>query len=318
MPTLVADIKSTNWQISTAGFGLIAQGLADIRQCIDLILRTAKGSDNLRPEFGSDIFRYVDYPVNQAVPNIKRCIIEALGIWEKRITIVSITHLIVNEQIYFFITYKLVDQDLIDSIFFNGDGGTTDTTGLILQAFYPPNPYGLAYRMDLELNDKTAVPDFPGSGFSTLSQLFAWVSSNWASYGRWVQLSDRIVLYANSEYTTGSISISLIAGLLKVEALIPTLEPGESYGIDFLPDGGLPAPAAPTGLLTPEQLLMWVQANWASYGTWSVQSGAIDVFGDFNPMEFSGDFNIGGSLTNYYLVLDSTVLYTATLTIDPV
>src|SRR5206468_1332928 len=100
--------------------------------------------------------------------------------------------------------------------------------------------------------------------------------------------------------TTGSISISLIAGLLKVEALIPTLEPGESYGIDFLPDGGLPAPAAPTGLQTPEQLLMWVQDNWASYGTWSVQSGAIDVFGDFNPMEFSGEFNIGGSLTNYY------------------
>lgn len=289
-----------------------------MRQCISLILSTAKGSDNLRPEFGSDIFRYIDYPVNQAVPIMKRCIIEAIGIWEKRISIVSISHQINNEQIIFFITYKPVDQDLIDSIFYTPGGVITDTAGLILQAFYPPNPYGNPYIMSLVLNDVAASPVFPPSGYSTLSQLFAWVSENWANYGRWVQLVDRIVLYANAEYTTGSISISLITGTIQVQALLPQLGVGETYGVNFSPNGDLPAPPPPSGLITPEALLMWVQANWAGYGTWSIEAGAIDVFGDFYSIEFGPDFNIGGSAFNYYLVLNSTVLNTATLNVIPV
>lgn len=318
MPTTVKNINSTNWQISTAGFGMIAEGFADIRQCIDIILRTVKGSDSLRPEFGSDIYKYIDYPVNQAVANIKRCIIEAIAIWEPRIRIVSISHLVVYEQIYFFIIYRPVDQDLIDSIFYNpGDGTTENPAGLILQAYYPPNPNGLAYKMALQLNEVDASPEFPDMGFSTLTQLFAWASTNWASYGRWVQLMDRIILYANPEYTSGAISIGLITGLLKVAALVPELGVGETYQVNFSPNGGLPAPSAPTGLNTPEDLLIWAQNNWAAYGTWSLESGAIDVFGEFNSSDFSSDFNIGGSSANYYLVLNSTVLISVTLTINP-
>lgn len=113
----IGEVKSTEWGLALSGFGDITQGLSDINQCIQVILFTKKGADPLRPEFGCDIFNYVDQPVTKAVPQMRREIIEALTLWEPRIQVVSITHTVAEGQVTFTITWKFpnaVDTDQID------------------------------------------------------------------------------------------------------------------------------------------------------------------------------------------------------------
>lgn len=313
MATAVTDIKSTNWQISSAAFGSVVQGLADIRQCLTILLATQKGADSLRPEFGSDLYKYIDYPVNIAVPLMKAAIIEAITIWETRIILVSITHSIKQENIIFDITYKLKDQDVTDNILYSATDSAIVEQGLILQAFYPPNSFHRQYTISLILNLSNAMPAPPDAGFSTLSLLFSWVQANWGYYGRWVQLIDRIILYANNDYTTGEIAIELIQGTLAVQAAFPALGAGQYYDVDFTQNADAPLPAFAGTFTTIEQVLLWVQANWGLYGTWEVVSGGYDVFGDFST-DYSDDFSSGGG-ASYYLQLRSTTLNTATLNI---
>jgi uncharacterized protein len=65
------------------------QGLADVEQCIAIILTTPQGSDPLRPTFGSDVWRYIDYPVNLATPRIVSELTRAITQWEPRVKLVS-------------------------------------------------------------------------------------------------------------------------------------------------------------------------------------------------------------------------------------
>lgn len=92
MTTLVPNIQSVNWQISRTGFGQIAQGLEDIRQCIFNILTTSRGTDPLRPEFGTLIYQYLDKPVNFAAPKIVSEILDGVRLWEQRVIIRKIVH----------------------------------------------------------------------------------------------------------------------------------------------------------------------------------------------------------------------------------
>lgn len=87
--------------LSAAGIG--ASGLADDRlgelvtdtqdvdQCIRIILTTPKGSDPHRPQFGSNMHLYVDYPVNVARPHIVREAVNSLREWEPRIEVVKVS-----------------------------------------------------------------------------------------------------------------------------------------------------------------------------------------------------------------------------------
>ena len=82
------QIQSTHWQLAPEADGFsVASGIDDIHLCITNILSTQKGTDILRPEFGSDHFRYIDYPEDVAVPNFVREITQALQKWETRIEI---------------------------------------------------------------------------------------------------------------------------------------------------------------------------------------------------------------------------------------
>lgn len=79
---------TTHWQLAPCTDRTsVVQGIDDIHLCISNILLTIKGSDILRPEFGSDHFRYIDQPEDIAVPNIVREITLALQLWEKRINV---------------------------------------------------------------------------------------------------------------------------------------------------------------------------------------------------------------------------------------
>jgi len=85
------EIKSTDRQFKLNDIGNAAEGLDDIDQCIKIILMTRKGSVPHRPEFGSDIWQYIDYPINESIPNIIKEAYDAITLWETRVLINSIT-----------------------------------------------------------------------------------------------------------------------------------------------------------------------------------------------------------------------------------
>lgn len=84
-----ATPDTPHWQLALGSDG-VAQQIADIHQCIRIILTTPKGSDPLRPEFGCDAGNFLDYPLDEARPHIVREVREALA-WEPRVTVESVT-----------------------------------------------------------------------------------------------------------------------------------------------------------------------------------------------------------------------------------
>src|ERR1700758_1609230 len=102
------DITSADWslmldsssptQMSGSGIGNVVQGVADINQCIGIILATPKGSDPLRPTFACDLWQWIDAPVNIARPNLVREIVEAITKWEPRVRVLSVVvNLVAND-----------------------------------------------------------------------------------------------------------------------------------------------------------------------------------------------------------------------------
>ena len=102
--TTLNEIKYVDWQYKLNEIGEVAAGIEDINQCIAIILSTQKGSVPHRPTFGSDILKYVDYPINSAKANIIRETIDAINQWETRVNIDSVsveidtTHLNIQVQ----------------------------------------------------------------------------------------------------------------------------------------------------------------------------------------------------------------------------
>lgn len=83
-------IRALNWQLKLNAPAEIVADIADIAQCIDVILRTPKGSDPHRPEFGADVWKYLDWPINKATPHIIRSVYDALSMWEPRAVLDSL------------------------------------------------------------------------------------------------------------------------------------------------------------------------------------------------------------------------------------
>ena len=73
-----------------AGLGLVVQGIADINQCIGIILSTPKGSDPLRPTFANDLWQLLDAPITVARPALVREIVEGITKWEPRVRVLSV------------------------------------------------------------------------------------------------------------------------------------------------------------------------------------------------------------------------------------
>lgn len=99
------DIHSADWQLSLTPEKVV-QGLADIQQCIFVILTTENGTDPTRPDFGCGVYSYIDKPVNFAVPNMKREIAKAIATYERRVKIIRILHTVEDGQITFKIEWK--------------------------------------------------------------------------------------------------------------------------------------------------------------------------------------------------------------------
>jgi len=105
------QITSVDWQPKLGEIGEIVEDIADINQCIKIILSTPKGSDPHRPEFGSDIWKYIDNPVNSAIPNIIREAVDAIHTWEPRVRIKSIRAEVIESQVIFHIEWVLKETE---------------------------------------------------------------------------------------------------------------------------------------------------------------------------------------------------------------
>lgn len=306
------------YQLSTVGPGAVATGLENIRQCIDLILRTIKGSDPLRPEFGCDVFRFSDRPYNIAIPNMKKAIVDALNLWETRITVSSITHEIVLQNLIFNITY-VTSQGIEETIRFalNNEGSTSvgqPGGGIIISAFIPSPITNGRYFINLLLDGIGAIPAVPASGFSNTGDMLAWVNSNYANYGRWYVADGKLVLYLASGVNQSVTLTVTQTALLTLKAQIFDLEPGEFYSLSLTLNGVNATPAFPTNSINNiEALLNWLRVNWA-YGTWALESvSSTGTSGDFNE-DFNEDFdNTGGIAGSRFLVFQTQNYTTGTL-----
>lgn len=87
--TTPKDIR--NWQIDINNSAAIVEGVNDIIQCIYIILTTIPGSDPLRPDFGSNVYKFIDKSANEVQGQLIYAAKEAIKKWEKRINVTKCT-----------------------------------------------------------------------------------------------------------------------------------------------------------------------------------------------------------------------------------
>ena len=79
---MIAPNDTRNWQVSMDDPAAIVEGVDDIVQSINIILTTIPGSDPLRPEFGSNVYQYLDKPLPSVLGKIIYEATTAIGRWE--------------------------------------------------------------------------------------------------------------------------------------------------------------------------------------------------------------------------------------------
>ena len=307
---ILQNITSPVWSLSIKSFGAVVQGITAIRQRIDIALTTSKGTDPLRPEFGTLIYTYQDAPISVAAVEIKKEIIKALQIWVPDITNIKVTYTIINAQVIFNIGYALVDIDLIDDIQYELDNGvlTGKSNQLVLQSFFPVNTTNQPYQVALSLNNVVVNPAPPSIGFDTIELLYDWILYNWKFLGKWLLQPDQLIgQISDPKYLTGSLVISVL-NLFKVWSSIPVLNPGQKWVVQFQPDPTATNYLADNPFYTLSDLVTGMQAQFGDYGSWNLESNT----GDFNS-DFNGDFNI--SNTKLVLITRNNPLAVITITV---
>lgn len=98
------------WQPKLNALGEIVDGVNEINQSIEIILMTRIGEDTLRPDFGCNIFQYLDRPINDIRADVSREIITALRTWEPRITVDSVETQVSSGHIIVTVSYSLTHQ----------------------------------------------------------------------------------------------------------------------------------------------------------------------------------------------------------------
>lgn len=103
------DIDAAHWQPALGTPGEVVEGLRDIDQAIRIVLTTPKGSDAHRPEFGSDLHLYIDWPHNRVTPYLVRETVEAIRRWETRVSVVQVQVLIDSAHITLRVVWRVAD-----------------------------------------------------------------------------------------------------------------------------------------------------------------------------------------------------------------
>ncbi len=108
-PTSYTSITAAHWQPALGSPGEAVEGLRDIDQAIRIILTTPRGSDPHRPEFGSDLHLYIDWPTDRVVPHLVREAVEAIRRWEPRVILVQVLTEIEEAHITLRVQWKVAD-----------------------------------------------------------------------------------------------------------------------------------------------------------------------------------------------------------------
>ncbi len=270
----------------------IVTGMNDVKQCVDVILKTRKREDPLRPHFGCGLFDWIDKPSQTAIPNMKKEILDALRQFERRITVQSIRHEILPGNVKFGIIYKLPDGDSdIFELTVSDQGVSTGTevSQLILQAVYDSDAF--RYAIALTLNGASVLPPAPAIGFATIADLFTWVTNYWYLFGAWHWLfaQNKVVLYVPANVAgSGSLIIQSITNVLS--AVIPALTNAEDERYQILfndAEGNRIEPYNENNLNTPGQVLAFVQTFYGSYGTWAIDNNKLVLNGSVDLTDFS-------------------------------
>lgn len=111
--TTLNEITYVDWQLKLNEIGSVSEGIEDINQCIAIILSTQKGSVPHRPTFGSDILKYVDYPINSAKANIIRETVDAITLWETRVNVDSVSVEIDKTQLKIKVQWSLKEDSSV-------------------------------------------------------------------------------------------------------------------------------------------------------------------------------------------------------------
>lgn len=90
-------------------------GVAHLRQSIEDILTTPLGSRRMRPEYGSQLRRYVDLPVNEGWKSaVQAEVARALGRWEPRLKLERVKVLaVLDGQVSLALSGRYLDDDAL-------------------------------------------------------------------------------------------------------------------------------------------------------------------------------------------------------------
>jgi phage baseplate assembly protein W len=95
--TKLSEISQPNWTMSLSKQGEVVQGIDEISQNIMVIVKTQKGTDPLRPDFGTDLLGSIDRPLNERVPQLIKDIVDAVNTWETRAEVKNVSYKITGD-----------------------------------------------------------------------------------------------------------------------------------------------------------------------------------------------------------------------------
>ena len=115
----------STYTINLADKTKFVQGVDDIKQSWALILMTIPGTVPLFPTLGSNLFQYLDQPINKAFSGMANTIIKDLEYWEKRATISKVTRTLDGSTIKLMIQgiNKATKAEIIQDIVVNEVNG---------------------------------------------------------------------------------------------------------------------------------------------------------------------------------------------------
>ena len=274
----VSDIPTKNWQLDLKNADKIVVGYDDIQQCISVILRTRKGEDALRPDFGSGVWQWLDKPISASIPNMKREIIQALQSFEPRITIQKILHepdvTDGKSNVIFGIIYKTGDDDT--GIF--QYSLKEDTKPLSLSASYLPNAF--LYLIDMSLDGNPVSPASPQNGFLSISEMMKWVHQFWKNFGNWYLLLEdhKVIVYISAGLgASGKLTITSVTN--ELHAQFPERDDLINYNVVFKKDGKRISPWASKGFGTENEVLSFVGKQYSKYGKWIIKENYLVLIG---------------------------------------
>ena len=91
---------NSDYSISLKDRDNYVQGIEDVKQSWHIILTTVPGSIPLNPLFGSNLYTFIDKPVNTSFSDMANTIIKDLELWEKRTKITKVEKVIATSQIF--------------------------------------------------------------------------------------------------------------------------------------------------------------------------------------------------------------------------